>query len=89
MGLWNRVWTSIKNITERGFLSVVIAASSLVNMYAKSGGIDKAHTLFDRMPQTLSGKSTYDKKKVSWDLDLFISIIMFQFGSMDALIYSL
>ncbi|XP_057872340.2 pentatricopeptide repeat-containing protein DOT4, chloroplastic-like [Cryptomeria japonica] len=40
-----------QSIMEGGFLSDVIVASALVDMYAKCGSIDKARELFDRMPQ--------------------------------------
>ncbi|XP_057852302.2 pentatricopeptide repeat-containing protein At4g13650-like isoform X2 [Cryptomeria japonica] len=40
-----------QNVTEQGFLSDVVIASALVDMYAKCGSIDKAFELFDRMPQ--------------------------------------
>ncbi|XP_057873705.2 pentatricopeptide repeat-containing protein At4g30700-like [Cryptomeria japonica] len=40
-----------QNITESGFLSDVVVASSLVDMYAKCGSIQKARELFDKMPE--------------------------------------
>ncbi|XP_057837431.2 pentatricopeptide repeat-containing protein At2g03880, mitochondrial-like [Cryptomeria japonica] len=40
-----------QNIMEGGFSSDVIVTTALVDMYAKCGNIDKAHELFDRMPQ--------------------------------------
>ncbi|XP_057833052.2 pentatricopeptide repeat-containing protein At3g12770 [Cryptomeria japonica] len=40
-----------QSITEGGFLSDVVVASALVDMYAKCGKIDKACEVFDRMPQ--------------------------------------
>ncbi|XP_057858599.2 pentatricopeptide repeat-containing protein At2g27610-like [Cryptomeria japonica] len=40
-----------QSITEGGFLSDVVVATALVDMYAKCGIIDKAHQLFDKMPQ--------------------------------------
>ncbi|XP_057862804.2 pentatricopeptide repeat-containing protein At2g13600 [Cryptomeria japonica] len=39
-----------QNIVERGFLSDVVIASALVDMYAKCGNIRKARQLFDKMP---------------------------------------
>ncbi|XP_057822151.1 pentatricopeptide repeat-containing protein At5g59600 [Cryptomeria japonica] len=44
-------------IVENGFLLNVIVASALVDMYAKCGSIQKAHELFNKMPQ---------KNVVSW-----------------------
>ncbi|XP_059069664.1 pentatricopeptide repeat-containing protein At1g11290, chloroplastic-like isoform X1 [Cryptomeria japonica] len=40
-----------QNIKDRRILSDVIVATALVDMYAKCGSIDKAHALFDRMPE--------------------------------------
>ncbi|XP_059068267.1 pentatricopeptide repeat-containing protein At4g13650-like [Cryptomeria japonica] len=40
-----------QSIKDRGFLSDVVVATALVDMYAKCGNIDKARELFDRMPQ--------------------------------------
>ncbi|KAH9310403.1 hypothetical protein KI387_025438 [Taxus chinensis] len=40
-----------RSIMESGFLSNVVVASALVDMYAKCGNMHKAHELFDRMPQ--------------------------------------
>ncbi|XP_057816354.2 pentatricopeptide repeat-containing protein At3g12770 isoform X2 [Cryptomeria japonica] len=40
-----------QSIMEGGFLSDVVVASALVDMYAKCGSIDKARELFDKMPQ--------------------------------------
>ncbi|XP_057834772.1 pentatricopeptide repeat-containing protein At5g39350-like [Cryptomeria japonica] len=40
-----------QSINEEEFLSDVIAATALLDMYAKCGSIDRAHELFDRMPQ--------------------------------------
>ncbi|XP_057816394.2 putative pentatricopeptide repeat-containing protein At3g13770, mitochondrial [Cryptomeria japonica] len=40
-----------RSITEGDFLSDVVVASALVDMYAKCGGIDKAHKIFNTMPQ--------------------------------------
>ncbi|XP_057832150.2 pentatricopeptide repeat-containing protein At3g12770-like [Cryptomeria japonica] len=40
-----------QSITEGGFLSDIVVASALVDMYAKCGSIDKARKFFDRMPQ--------------------------------------
>ncbi|XP_057818466.2 putative pentatricopeptide repeat-containing protein At3g23330 [Cryptomeria japonica] len=40
-----------QKVMEKGFLSDVVVASSLVNMYAKCGSIQKARELFDKMPQ--------------------------------------
>ncbi|KAH9288069.1 hypothetical protein KI387_032186, partial [Taxus chinensis] len=40
-----------RSIMERGFLSDVVIASALVDMYAKCGSIHKARELFDKMPQ--------------------------------------
>jgi pentatricopeptide repeat protein len=47
-----------QSIIERGFLSDVVVASALVDMYAKCGSIYKARSLFDKMPQ---------KNVVSWN----------------------
>ncbi|XP_057821304.2 pentatricopeptide repeat-containing protein At3g12770-like isoform X2 [Cryptomeria japonica] len=38
-------------IMEGGFLSDIVVASALVDMYAKCGNMDKGHTLFDKIPQ--------------------------------------
>ncbi|KAH9293624.1 hypothetical protein KI387_041171, partial [Taxus chinensis] len=38
-------------IIKSGFLSDVVVASALVDMYAKCGSMWKAHELFDKMPQ--------------------------------------
>ncbi|XP_057860968.1 pentatricopeptide repeat-containing protein At3g63370, chloroplastic-like [Cryptomeria japonica] len=40
-----------QNIIQRGFLTDVVAASALIDMYAKCGCIHKARDLFDKMPQ--------------------------------------
>ncbi|XP_057837776.2 pentatricopeptide repeat-containing protein At5g27110-like [Cryptomeria japonica] len=40
-----------QSIKDRGILSDVVVATALVDMYAKCGSIDKAHDLFDKMPQ--------------------------------------
>ncbi|XP_057837432.2 pentatricopeptide repeat-containing protein At1g11290, chloroplastic-like [Cryptomeria japonica] len=40
-----------KSIKEGGFLSDIVVGNALVDMYSKCGSIDKAHKLFDRMPQ--------------------------------------
>ncbi|KAH9288067.1 hypothetical protein KI387_032184, partial [Taxus chinensis] len=40
-----------ESIMERGFLSDVVVANALVDMYAKCGSIQKARALFDNMPQ--------------------------------------
>ncbi|XP_057862799.2 pentatricopeptide repeat-containing protein At5g48910 [Cryptomeria japonica] len=40
-----------QTIMERGFLSNVVVASALLDMYAKCGRIHKARELFDKMPQ--------------------------------------
>ncbi|XP_057830928.2 pentatricopeptide repeat-containing protein At2g13600 [Cryptomeria japonica] len=40
-----------QNIVEHGFLSDVVVANALIDMYAKCGRIDKACQLFDKMPQ--------------------------------------
>ncbi|XP_059067389.1 pentatricopeptide repeat-containing protein At2g39620 [Cryptomeria japonica] len=40
-----------QSIMEGGFLSDIIVANALVDMYAKCASIDKARELFDRMPQ--------------------------------------
>ncbi|XP_057825159.2 pentatricopeptide repeat-containing protein At4g13650-like [Cryptomeria japonica] len=40
-----------QSITKRGFLSDIIIRNALLDMYAKCGSIDKAHELFDGMPQ--------------------------------------
>ncbi|XP_057873039.2 pentatricopeptide repeat-containing protein At3g12770 [Cryptomeria japonica] len=47
-----------QSIKDRGFLSDVVVATALVDMYAKCGSIDKARDLFDEMPQ---------KNVVSWN----------------------
>ncbi|XP_057816241.2 pentatricopeptide repeat-containing protein At4g02750 [Cryptomeria japonica] len=47
-----------RSITEGGFLSDVVVASALVDMYAKCGSIHKACQLFDKMPQ---------KNVISWN----------------------
>ncbi|XP_057815875.1 pentatricopeptide repeat-containing protein At3g24000, mitochondrial-like [Cryptomeria japonica] len=39
-----------QSIREGGFLSDVVVASALVDMYAKCGSIEKARELFDKMP---------------------------------------
>ncbi|KAH9310400.1 hypothetical protein KI387_025435, partial [Taxus chinensis] len=38
-----------KSIIESGFMSDVVVASSLVDMYAKCGSIQKAHEVFDKI----------------------------------------
>ncbi|XP_057816350.2 pentatricopeptide repeat-containing protein At1g11290, chloroplastic-like isoform X2 [Cryptomeria japonica] len=40
-----------QSITEEGFMSDVVLASALVDMYAKCGRLDKARELFDKIPQ--------------------------------------
>ncbi|XP_059067251.1 pentatricopeptide repeat-containing protein At2g03880, mitochondrial-like [Cryptomeria japonica] len=40
-----------QSIKDRGISSNIVVASSLVDMYAKCGRIDKAHEVFDKMPQ--------------------------------------
>ncbi|KAH9310531.1 hypothetical protein KI387_025566, partial [Taxus chinensis] len=40
-----------QSIMESGFLSDLVVANALVNMYAKCGSIHKAHRLFDKMRQ--------------------------------------
>ncbi|XP_059068478.1 pentatricopeptide repeat-containing protein At2g22070 [Cryptomeria japonica] len=40
-----------QNIVKRGFLSAVVIANALVDMYAKCGSTREAHKLFDKMPQ--------------------------------------
>ncbi|XP_059066074.1 pentatricopeptide repeat-containing protein At2g22070-like [Cryptomeria japonica] len=47
-----------QTVIESGFLSDVVVASSLVDMYAKCGSILTAYKLFDKMPQ---------KDVVSWN----------------------
>ncbi|XP_057862802.2 pentatricopeptide repeat-containing protein At2g13600 [Cryptomeria japonica] len=47
-----------QTIIEKGFLSDVVVASAVVDMYAKCGSIHKARELFDRMP---------GKNVVSWN----------------------
>ncbi|XP_057837809.2 pentatricopeptide repeat-containing protein At1g11290, chloroplastic-like [Cryptomeria japonica] len=47
-----------QSIKEVGSLSDVMVATALVDMYAKCGSIDKAHELFDSMPQ---------KDVISWN----------------------
>ncbi|XP_057873045.2 pentatricopeptide repeat-containing protein At3g24000, mitochondrial-like [Cryptomeria japonica] len=40
-----------QSIKDSGILSDIVVATALVDMYAKCGSIDKAHEIFDRMPQ--------------------------------------
>ncbi|XP_057837804.1 pentatricopeptide repeat-containing protein At3g09040, mitochondrial-like [Cryptomeria japonica] len=40
-----------QSIMVGGFLSDIIVGNALIDMYAKCGSIDKAHKLFDKMPQ--------------------------------------
>ncbi|XP_057873023.2 pentatricopeptide repeat-containing protein At4g30700-like [Cryptomeria japonica] len=40
-----------QSIMEGGFFTDIIVGNALIDMYAKCGSIDKAHELFDRMPQ--------------------------------------
>ena len=40
-----------QSIVENGFLSDIVVASALVDMYAKCGSVSKARDLFDKMPQ--------------------------------------
>ncbi|XP_057826496.2 pentatricopeptide repeat-containing protein At2g13600 [Cryptomeria japonica] len=47
-----------RSVIERGYLSDVVVASALIDMYAKCGSIQKARELFDKMPQ---------KNVVSWN----------------------
>ncbi|XP_057873032.2 pentatricopeptide repeat-containing protein At1g11290, chloroplastic-like [Cryptomeria japonica] len=47
-----------QSIMEGGLLSNLIVGNALVDMYAKCGSIDKAHELFDKLPQ---------KNVVSWN----------------------
>ncbi|XP_059077345.1 pentatricopeptide repeat-containing protein At2g13600 [Cryptomeria japonica] len=46
-----------QSVMERGYLSDVVVKNSLIDMYAKCGGVHKARQLFDKMPQ---------KDVVSW-----------------------
>ncbi|XP_057816435.1 pentatricopeptide repeat-containing protein At2g13600 [Cryptomeria japonica] len=46
-----------QSVIEGGFLSDVVVASALVDMYAKCGSVHKARELFDKIPQ---------KNVVSW-----------------------
>ncbi|XP_057854720.2 pentatricopeptide repeat-containing protein At2g13600 [Cryptomeria japonica] len=48
-----------QSIIESGFLSNVVVASALVDMYAKCGSIYMARELFDRMPQ---------RSVISWNI---------------------
>ncbi|XP_057818478.2 pentatricopeptide repeat-containing protein At2g13600 isoform X2 [Cryptomeria japonica] len=47
-----------ESVTERGFLSDLVVANALVDMYGKCGSIRKARELFNKMPQ---------KNVVSWN----------------------
>ncbi|XP_057862808.2 pentatricopeptide repeat-containing protein At3g12770-like [Cryptomeria japonica] len=47
-----------QSVVEKGFLSNVVVATALVDMYAKCGSIHKARELFDRMPE---------RNSVSWN----------------------
>ncbi|XP_057870934.2 pentatricopeptide repeat-containing protein At2g13600 [Cryptomeria japonica] len=40
-----------QRVIERGFLSDVVVINSLIDMYVKSGSIQKARELFDKMPK--------------------------------------
>ncbi|XP_057815415.2 pentatricopeptide repeat-containing protein At3g26782, mitochondrial [Cryptomeria japonica] len=40
-----------QSIVQRGFLSDVVVANALLDMYSKCGNISKARELFDKMPQ--------------------------------------
>ncbi|KAH9323337.1 hypothetical protein KI387_017976, partial [Taxus chinensis] len=47
-----------QTIIERGFLSDVVVANALIDMYAKCGSIQKARQLFDKIPE---------RSAVSWN----------------------
>ncbi|XP_057818471.2 pentatricopeptide repeat-containing protein At2g13600-like [Cryptomeria japonica] len=47
-----------QSIIKNGFLSDVVVANALIDMYAKCGSMHKAHVLFDKMPQ---------KDVISWN----------------------
>ncbi|XP_057833042.2 pentatricopeptide repeat-containing protein At1g11290, chloroplastic [Cryptomeria japonica] len=51
MGVLEQGMDIHQSITERQFLSDVVIATALVDMYAKCGSIEKAHELFDKMIQ--------------------------------------
>ncbi|XP_057837778.2 pentatricopeptide repeat-containing protein At1g11290, chloroplastic [Cryptomeria japonica] len=51
MGALEQCMDIHRSIMEGGFSLDIIVGNTLVDMYAKCGNIDKAHKLFDRMPQ--------------------------------------
>ncbi|XP_057873988.1 pentatricopeptide repeat-containing protein At4g13650-like [Cryptomeria japonica] len=51
MGTLEQITDIHHSITERGFLSNIVVASAMVDMYVKCGSIDKAREIFNKMPQ--------------------------------------